>query len=135
MPRRFHAAQRLGAVRWLCLWVAPLLLLGGCAMTYMDVMQQVDADLAHQQPEAALKALDKLQDDGKDETLYLLNKAMVLRMTGDYADSVKVFEQVKPLMEYLEATSVSETAGAFTLSENLRAYEAPLYERLLVHVY
>jgi hypothetical protein len=38
-------------------------------------------------------------------------------------------------MEYLEATSVTESAAAFTFSENLRAYEAPLYERLLVHVY
>ena len=129
-----HAAHRLGAVRRLRLWWPALLLLSGCAMTYVDVMQQVDKDLMQQQPEAALKALDKIQG-GRDQTLYLLNKAMVLRMTGDYADSVKVFEQAKPLMEYLEATSVTESASAFTLSENLRTYEAPLYERLLVHVY
>ena len=135
MPGCLHAAHRLGAVRQLRVWpVALTLLLGGCAITYMDAMQQVDKDLAQQQPDAALKALDKIQG-GKDETLYLLNKAMVLRMTGDYADSVKAFEQAKPLMEYLEATSVTESAAAFTLSENLRTYEAPLYERLLVHVY
>ena len=135
MPASSHAARCWGAARRLRLglWLSTLLL-GGCALTYMDVMQQVDQDLVQQQPEAALKALDKLQG-GKDQTLYLLNKAMVLRMTGDYADSVKVFEQAKPLMEYLEATSVTESAAAFTLSENLRSYEAPLYERLLVHVY
>lgn len=136
MPASSHAARSGRAARRLRpgLWLPALLLLGACAMTYMDVMQQVDQDLVQQQPEAALKALNKLQG-GKDQTLYLLNKAMVLRMTGDYTDSVQVFEQVKPLMEYLEATSVTESTAAFTLSENLRSYEAPLYERLLVHVY
>jgi len=135
MPASFHAARPERAARWPRLWLlSALILLSGCAATYMDVMQQVDQDLTRQQPEAALKALDKLSG-GKDQTLYLLNKAMVLRMTGDYADSVKVFEQAKPLMEYLEATSVTESAAAFSFTENLRAYEAPLYERLLAHVY
>lgn len=130
---RRRPAARYGRPR---LWgmAAAMLMLGGCALSYMDVMQQVDRDLASQQPQAALKALDKLSG-GKDQTLFLLNKAMVLRMTGDYASSVQVFEQAKPLMQYLEATSVSENAAAFTFTENLRAYQAPLYERLLAHVY
>src|SRR5579862_445441 len=88
--------------------------LAGCAsLTYTDVMKQVDQDLAAQQPGAALKALDKLSGTG-DRTLFLLNKAMVQRMAGDYAGSVQTFEQVKPVLAYLEATSVSETAGALT---------------------
>ena len=106
----------------------------GCAANYEDVMQQVSQDLAAQHPQAALKSLDKLSG-GRDQTLYLLNKAMVLHMEGDYAGSAQAFEQAKPLMLYLEATSVSETAGALSLSEGLRSYEAPLYERLLAHVY
>ena len=110
------------------------LALGGCALGYMDAMQQVDRDLAAQQPQAALKALEGLSG-GKDQVLYLLNKAMVLRMAGDYSDSVQAFEQAKPLMQYLEATSVSETAAALTFTENLRTYQSPVYERLLAHVY
>lgn len=135
----FHRAVARGAAvarrhgYRLCVSGAALLL-AGCAIGYMDVMQQVDQDLAVQQPEAALKALDSLQG-GKDQVLYLLNKAMVQRMAGDYAGSVQTFEQAKPLMLYLEATSVTETAAALTLSENLRAYQGPLYERLLLHVY
>ena len=129
---RWRAAWRSRTRPWFA--AAALLMLGGCSLAYMDVMQQVDKDLASQQPQAALKALDKLSG-GKDQTLYLLNKAMVLRMTGDYAASAQVFEQAKPLMQYLEAASVTENAAAFTFTENLRAYEAPLYERLLVHVY
>lgn len=97
-------------------------------------MRQVSQSLAAQQPQAALKSLDKLSGD-RDKTLYLLNKAMILRMAGDYAGSSQAFEQVKPVIQYLEATSVTETAAALTLSEGLRSYQPPLYERLLVHVY
>ena len=136
MPAYSHAAARLrgGARRsrtWLLLTV---LCLTGCAVSYTDAMQQVDKDLAENQPQAALKALDNISG-GKDQVLYLLNKAMLLRMTGDYATSAQVFEQAKPLMEYLEATSVTENAAAFTFTEQLRAYQPPLYERLLAHVY
>ncbi|HEY3643733.1 MAG TPA: hypothetical protein VGM16_00215 [Gammaproteobacteria bacterium] len=136
MPAYSHAAARLrGAARRSRPWLlATALLLTGCAVTYTDAMQQVDKDLATDQPQAALKALDKISG-GKDQVLYLLNKAMVLRMTGDYATSAQVFEQAKPLMEYLEATSVTENAAAFTFTEGLRAYQPPLYERLLAHVY
>ena len=125
------AARRHG--RLLCA-SALLMALGGCALGYMDAMQQMDRDLAAQQPQAALKSLESLSG-GKDQVLYLLNKAMVLRMTGDYSGSVQAFEQAKPLMQYLEATSVTETAAALTFTEGLRAYQSPLYERLLAHVY
>lgn len=137
--QKFHRAADRGAAlaqahgRVLCL-VTLALALSGCALGYMDAMQQVDRDLAAQQPQAALKALDGISG-GKDQVLYLLNKAMVLRMTGDYSGSAQAFEQAKPLMQYLEATSVSETAAALTFTENLRAYQSPLYERLLAHVY
>ena len=131
VTRGAAACRRHG--RGLCL-AAALSTLAGCAITYMDAMQQVDQDLAAQQPQVALKALDKISG-GHDEVLYLLNKAMVLRMAGDYPGSVQAFEQAKPLMQYLEATSVTETAAALTFTENLRTYEAPLYERLLAHVF
>jgi uncharacterized protein len=135
VPVHSHAAAIADAAgRWRS-WVAgACLLLSGCTLSYTDAMQQVDRDLAAQQPQAALKALDKISG-GKDQALYLLNKAMVLRVMGDYAGSVAAFEQAKPLMQYLEATSVTENAAAFTFTENLRAYQPPLYERLLVHVY
>jgi hypothetical protein len=134
VPAYPQAAAR--AARRSCAWLAGacLLMLSGCTLSYTDAMQQVDRDVAAQQPQAALKALDKISG-GKDQALYLLNKAMLLRMTGDYAGSVDAFEQAKPLIQYLEATSVTENAAAFTFTENLRSYQPPLYERLLAHVY
>jgi hypothetical protein len=130
-----HAARSPGAARRLRSWVAcASLLLGGCTLSYTDTMQRVDRDLVAQQPQAALKQLESISG-GKDQALYLLNKAMVQRMMGDYDASVQSFEQAKPLIQYLEATSVTENAAALTLTENLRAYNPPLYERLLAHVY
>ena len=131
VARGAAAARRHGWRLWAC---TAVIALAGCALGYMDTMQRVDQDLAAQNPQAALKALESLSG-GKDQVLYLLNKAMVLRMAGDYNGSVQAFEQAKPLMLYLEATSVTETAAALTFTENLRTYQAPLYERLMLHVY
>lgn len=122
--------ERCGAFVIFCV---SLLVMAGCA-TYRGNMQSVDQALAAQQPAAALKALTPLSG-GRNQVLYLLNKGMILRIQGDYAGSVDAFEAAKPLMEYLEATSVSENIGALTLSENLRSYQGALYERLLLHVY
>lgn len=131
VPRRSRTLRRRRVYRGACIGL--LLLAGGCA-TYRGSMQDVDMALAANRPDAALKALQPLSG-GHSEALYLLNRGMILRMQGDYADSVAAFEGAKHLMEYLEATSLTETAGALTLSENLRSYEGALYERLLLHVY
>jgi uncharacterized protein len=113
--------------------VGVLLNLISCA-TYTASMREVDKALIDQDPAAALKALAPMAG-GRDQSLYLLNKAMILRMQGNYAASTDAFEQAKHLMTYLEATSVSENAAALSLTENLRSFEGALYERLLLHVY
>ncbi|HET7588477.1 MAG TPA: hypothetical protein VFL45_10410 [Gammaproteobacteria bacterium] len=110
-----------------------ILILTGCA-SYVGSLRHMNQALAAHDPVAALAALEPLAD-GRDQALYLLDKAMILRMRGDYAGSIRAFEQTKPLLHFLEATSVTETAAALTLSENLRSYTPPLYERLLLHVY
>ncbi|HET7650845.1 MAG TPA: hypothetical protein VFL15_09130 [Gammaproteobacteria bacterium] len=120
-----------GCVRLLV--CALLIALGGCA-TYQASMQQVDKALVANNPAAALKALQSLKG-GRDQALYLLDKAMILRMQGNYAASSDAFEQAKHLMNFLEAASISENAAALSLTENLRSYQGELYERLLLHVY
>ncbi|HET7370901.1 MAG TPA: hypothetical protein VFK45_08690 [Gammaproteobacteria bacterium] len=115
----------------LCLCL--LATLSGCANYVGNVRQMNTALIAHD-PAAALAALEPLSG-GRDQALYLLDKAMILRMQQDYAGSIRAFERAKPLLHFLEATSVTETAAALTLSENLRSYTPPLYERLLLHVY
>jgi tetratricopeptide (TPR) repeat protein len=115
----------------LCLFLA--VTVAGCA-SYVGNIERMDTALAAHDIGGALTALAPLEG-GDSQALYLLDKAMLLRMRGDYAGSIGAFEAAKPLMRYLEATSVSETAAALTVSENLRSYAPPLYQRLLVHVY
>ncbi|HET6725341.1 MAG TPA: hypothetical protein VFH85_04985 [Gammaproteobacteria bacterium] len=110
-----------------------LLTLSGCA-SYVGSLHRMNAALIDHDPAAALAALKPLSG-GRDKALYLLDKAMILRMQRNYAGSIQAFERAKPLLHYLEATSVTETVAALTLTEDLRTYTPPLYERLLLHVY
>src|SRR3569623_772292 len=71
---------------WRSSVVVALLSLGGCA-TYSDGIGHVERLLAEGKSEAALTALGKQVDAQKARVLYLLNKAMILHMAGDYAAS------------------------------------------------
>ena len=55
--------------------------LSGCA-TYSDWVGHMEADISQGQPQKALQVLDK-HASSKDTVLYLLNRAMLLRMAGD----------------------------------------------------
>ena len=113
---------------------AALLLLAGCA-TYSDGIGKVERLLADGKTEAALKALDGDAGSQKDRVLYLLNKAMILHMAGDYRASNAALELAKPLIENNAVISVSEQASALTVNDSFRAYAGAPYERIYVHIY
>ncbi|MGD8575164.1 MAG: hypothetical protein PVJ40_09465, partial [Gammaproteobacteria bacterium] len=122
-------------------WSAPgvlalMLSIGGCAsLTYQAVVSGVEQNLASNHPGAALALLNKASPPNDDRVLYSLDRGMVLRMLGRYRESNAAFEKAKRLMGKYRAISISETAAALTLSENLTSYSGDLYEHLLVHVY
>jgi len=105
-----------------------------CA-TYTDQMQIVYAQLEQQHPAAALAQLDKDPGPRRDRLAYLLNRAMLLRMNGDYAASNRAFEQAKRLIDDLDAISAREQAGALTVNETLRSYGGEPHEQVLLHLY
>jgi hypothetical protein len=108
-------------------------LLGGCA-TYSDWVGRMEADISHGKPDMALQVLEK-HASSKDEVLYLLNKAMLQRMAGDFAASNGSFETAKALIDRLSAISVSEQGGALAINDMMRSYTGDYYERVLVHVF
>src|SRR5690606_14309472 len=71
----------------------------------------------------------------RDAVLYDLNRAMLLRMAGDYGQSNAAFEQAKDAIDRLDAVSVREQAGALAVNDMLRSYTGAPYERVLLHVY
>lgn len=111
-----------------------VLALSGCA-SYVGSFDAMDHALARRDVPAALDALQPLAESDHNRALYLLDKAMLLRIQHDYAGSIKAFKAVKVLLRHLEATSISENVAALTVTENLRSYVPPLYERLLIYVY
>lgn len=125
---------RVHARAWRIVAVMTLLSLGGCA-TYSDGIGGVERLLAAGKNDAALTALDKQVDGRKDRVLYLLNKAMILHMAGDYTQSNAALEEVKPLIERNAVISVSEQAAALSVNDAQRAYAGAQYERIYVHIY
>lgn len=110
------------------------LLLSGCA-SYSYSFSQVEQHIAAQQPTQALEAHENLSYANKDRVLYLLNKAILQRMNGDYAASNMAFEQAKTLIEERSTTSITEQTSAFLINDATRSYVGEPFEQVLIHLY
>ncbi|GMQ90551.1 MAG: hypothetical protein BMS9Abin10_0945 [Gammaproteobacteria bacterium] len=112
------------------------LFLGACATGGGD-SSGIERHLAAQKPERALKTLEKQsrQWARRDQVLYLLNKAMLLRMQGQLAASSDTFEQAKQRIDKLYGVSVSEQIGSVIINDRTRQYVGEEFEQVLVNVY
>ena len=88
---------------------ACLAALAACA-TFSDTIQSTEHSLAQQRPGAALIEYEKLKPVPADRVLYLMNRGMLLRMSGDYDESTRTLEETKRLSEQLRALSLREQA-------------------------
>lgn len=109
--------------------------LAACA-TYSDWAGRMERAVAEGDPARAMEVLERHGGArARDTVLYLLNRAMLLRMDGALQDSNAAFEQAKALIEQLSALSISEQAGALTVNDLMRSYTSPSFERAMIHVY
>lgn len=111
-----------------------LLFLSGCA-TYSATFQPIETELAAQRPAEALAVLEKQRPARKDEVLYLLNKGMLLRMSGQLNASNEVLETAKQRMKALYALSLREQSIAFVINDATRSYVGEEYEQILLYAY
>ena len=109
-------------------------LTSACA-TYSTGFQATEAALMRHQPRVALQVLEKQRPPKRDMVLYLLNKAMLLRMNGDYTASNQAFEAAKRLTSELSAVSLREQSESFVINDATRSYVGEEYELVLVHLY
>ena len=100
------------------------LLTGGCA-TYSSGFQATEAALMRHRPDEALQTLR--DNKPRDRVLYLLNKAMLLRMTGQYGASNQAFEDAKRLDGGLRAVSLREQSESFIVNDATRSYVSEEY--------
>jgi hypothetical protein len=109
------------------------LLFSGCA-SYSDSFSVIESDMATQRFGAALDTLERQKHQKRDQVLYLLNKAMLERMNGDFAASNRTFERPTS-MDALCGVSIREQALSFAINDATRSYTGETYERVLVHLY
>ena len=113
--------------------LAAMLALAGCA--HNPGMQQVENHLARGETDTAMTLVERTHQAGRDEGLLALHRGMILRVAGEYEQSIEAFEQARDILGELEAISLSETAAGLAVSEQLGAYNGALHERILLHVY
>ncbi len=113
---------------------AVVLLASGCA-TYNEKFGPVAMQMASRDIDGALKELEKDKGPPRDQVLYLLNRAALLRMKSDFEASNAALEEAKPIIERLDAVSVSEQTGALSVNEGMRSYIGEDYERILLRIY
>lgn len=113
-----------------------VLLLAGCA-THNYSLVDVERRLAQDQPKLALQSLERQRQSWgrRDKVLYLLNRAMLLRMEGKLAASNKAFTEAQQLIDTLYGVSVTEQIGSVIINDRTRSYVGEEFEQVLLHVY
>jgi hypothetical protein len=113
---------------------ACLAMLAACA-TFSDTIQSTEYNLAQQRPKAALAEYEKHKPSSADRVLYLMNKGMLLRMSGDYDESTRTLEETKRLIEQLRALSLREQALSVTVNDATKSFIGEDFERVMVNNY
>lgn len=117
------------------------LILVGLAMTQAACIgiarhgSDLDLYLGSGQADKALELLDDRRRVERNETLYLLDKAMLLRMQQQFEASKGAFEQAKEVIRKLDAISLREQAAALTVNDSMRSYLPRPFERVLIHCF
>ncbi len=130
-PRIAGRLQRAGARLALC--VAGACVLAGCA-GYSAKMVDLRPQLATGDFDGALKTIDK-GAGGHDVLLAGLERGLVLRHAGRYAESNEAFAAAERTADALFGRSLAEGAVALLTSDANVAYRARPYEMALVPYY
>ncbi len=115
---------------------ALVLSLQGCATRDHD-LHSVERRLAADEPALALASLERQSKSWsrRDKVLYLLNRAMLLRMQGDLHASNAAFSKAERRIDELYGVSVSEQMGSVIINDRTRSYAGEEFEQVLLHVY
>ncbi len=108
--------------------------LASCA-SYSQSFQEVETLLKQGQPQLALSKLDERPPSHADKLLYLMDRAMLQRMSGQYAESNQSFELAKSTIKELDGISLVEEVGALTLNDAVMSYAGEDYEQVAIHLY
>ncbi len=103
----------------------------GIAYHQVDLEHYLSNNLAAE----ALEVVELRRRVSRNKSIYLLDKAMLLRMQQQFEASNTAFEQAKDVIEELDAISLREQATAVTINDSMRSYLPPTFERVLIHCF
>jgi uncharacterized protein len=115
----------------------------GCA-SYSEKTKSARSALDAGRPQEALKLYNERldvdnasqlpKDVGGENTLLLLDRAMILQQLQDYANSSKDLEVSDKQIEVLDfSRSAIDDIGKYLFSDSTGPYKAPIYEKLLIN--
>lgn len=117
-----------------CTWPVFLcmLLISGCVTRTLneDVIEQY---MLKQQPQQALAELESRDIKTRNRVLYYLDKAILLRMEGNFSASNQALEDAKSLAAQTEALSLREQAEAISVNDAQRSYYLSDFEQSLLY--
>ena len=96
---------------------------------------ELDHYLSNNQTARALELIESRRGQSRNKSIYLLDKAMLLRMQQQLEASNSAFEEAKNVIEKLDAISLREQAAALTVSDSMRSYLPRPFERTLIHCF
>lgn len=67
--------------------------------------------------------------------LYLLNKGCILHLSGEYRQSIDVFEKAKQEYDRLYTKSVTGIAGTWMINEYAAPYRGEDFERVMINIF
>ena len=108
--------------------------LSGC-VSFNHANDPIEQLLLAGQTGQALAALESRSESARDETLYYLDRGMLLRLEHNFEASNEAFERAKRINEQLEAVSLREQVGAMSVNDTLRSYLSPPFERAMLQIY
>lgn len=118
-----------------CLWIAFASLMAGCSHYHSETQKARNDFYAGRFLEAA-EALEKgARKDGKDQLLYLLDRATALFDGGNYGESKKDFHEADRLSDIKDYFNLSEEALTLVTNDRSLPYKGEDFERVLISQY
>lgn len=107
---------------------------GGCVSSAY-IQNPIEIFITNQQPELALSTHEQLPHKSRDQALYHLDKAVLLRMNGQLNDSNTELEAAKQISKKLDAVSLREQTAAVSVNDAMRSYLPPPFEQVMLYCF
>lgn len=113
--------------------VSALFLAAGCSTFGRKAQQAHNAFYGRDYLGAASMLEEESKKDGKDQLLYILDRAMALQAAGKYKESSKLFIQADRMTDIKDYTSLSGETASVIVNDSVLQYKGEDFEKVLIN--